>query len=68
MRQETRDRDRGAFRALEEGPFEYRVSADCVGPVIVPIELKPPREDDYVVELRGQGLYIPLAKPYGLGE
>jgi len=36
---------------LKRGPFEYRASTECVGPVIVPIELKPSKEDDCVVEL-----------------
>jgi len=43
---------------LKKEPFEYRVSTDCIGPAIIPIELKPPKEDDYVVALGGKRLYI----------
>jgi len=43
---------------LKKEPFEYRVSTDCTGPVIVPIELKPPKEDDYVVDLGDKRFYI----------
>jgi len=43
---------------LKREPFEYRVSTDCICPVMVPIELKPPKEDDYVVEIGDKRLYI----------
>jgi hypothetical protein len=43
---------------LKKEPFEYRVSTDCAGSVIAPIELKPPKEDDYVVDLGDKRFYI----------
>jgi len=43
---------------LKKEPFEYRVSTDCIGPVIVPVEFKPPKEDDYVVNLGDKRFYI----------
>ena len=43
---------------MKKEPFEYRLSTDCAGPVIVPIELKPPKEDDYVVDLGDKKFYI----------
>lgn len=45
-------------KRLKEEPFEYRVSTDCYGPVILPIELKSPKVNDYVVDLGGKNLYI----------
>ncbi|MEM2315670.1 MAG: hypothetical protein QXI35_06195 [Candidatus Nezhaarchaeales archaeon] len=45
-------------RYLQKEPFEYRVCTDCCGPVILPIELKPPKESDYIVDLGSKKLYI----------
>ncbi|MHC1637342.1 MAG: hypothetical protein ACXQTU_04140 [Candidatus Nezhaarchaeales archaeon] len=50
--------DDEVLEILKKEPSEYRVSTDCCGTVIVPIELKPPKEDDYVVDLGGKFLYI----------
>lgn len=50
--------DDGLLELLKKEPFEYRVSTDCCGPVILPIEIKPPKEDDYIVDLGGKSLYI----------
>ncbi|MCS7140272.1 MAG: hypothetical protein N3F04_02830 [Candidatus Nezhaarchaeota archaeon] len=52
------DIDDEVVEILKKQPCEYRVSTDCYGTVIVPIELKPPKNDDYVVDLGGKLLFI----------
>lgn len=37
---------------------DYRVSTSCSGPVIVPVEVKPPKESDLRVKVGINTLYI----------
>jgi hypothetical protein len=37
---------------------DYRVSTSCSGPVIVPVEIKPPKESDLRVKVGTNTLYI----------
>lgn len=37
---------------------DYRVSTDCSGPVILPTEMKPPKESDLKVKVGDNTLYI----------
>ncbi|MCU0860775.1 MAG: hypothetical protein MUE65_00455 [Methanomassiliicoccales archaeon] len=37
---------------------DYRVSTDCSGPVILPTDMKPPKESDLKVKVGNNTLYI----------
>lgn len=37
---------------------DYRVSTDCSGPVILPTDMKPPKESDLKVKVGDNTLYI----------
>jgi hypothetical protein len=37
---------------------DYRVSTDCTGPVILPTEIKPPKDTDLKVKAGERVLYI----------
>ncbi len=37
---------------------DFRVSTDCSGPVILPTELKPPKDSDLQVQVGENTLYI----------
>ena len=37
---------------------DYRVSTSCSGPVIVPIEIKPPKDTDLRIKIGTNTLYI----------
>lgn len=37
---------------------DYRVSTDCSGPVLMPVDMKPPKETDLKVKAGKQTLYI----------
>ena len=43
---------------------DYRVSTSCGGPVIVPIEMKSPKESDLKVKVGQNTLYISVQARY----
>lgn len=43
---------------IKNNKRDYRVSTSCYGPVIVPIQVKPPKESDLKIKVGNQTLYI----------
>jgi hypothetical protein len=37
---------------------DFRLSTSCYGPVIVPLEVKPPKETDLRIQVNGNTLYV----------
>jgi hypothetical protein len=50
--------DQGVIDYILENKRDYRVSTSCGGPVIVPIEMKRPKESDLKVKVGANILYI----------
>ncbi len=43
---------------IKNSKRDYRVSTSCYGPVIVPIQVKPPKDTDLKIKVGPQTLYI----------
>jgi hypothetical protein len=43
---------------IKKSGKDFRVSTDCSGPVILPTDLKPPKDTDLQVEVGGNTLFI----------
>lgn len=41
---------------------DYRVSTSCYGPVILPIEMKPPKETDIIIPVGKNILYVSIVQ------
>jgi len=50
--------DQAVIDYINKNKRDYRVSTSCGGPVIVPIEVKPPKETDLKVKVGSNILYI----------
>ncbi len=43
---------------IKNNKRDYRVSTSCYGPVIVPTQVKPPKETDLKIKIDGHTLYV----------
>jgi hypothetical protein len=50
--------DREVIEYIKKSGKDFRVSTDCSGPVILPTELKPPKDTDLLVEVGENTLFI----------
>jgi len=41
---------------------DYRVSTSCYGPVVLPIEMKPPKETDIIISVGKNILYVSIVQ------
>jgi len=41
---------------------DYRVSTSCYGPVVLPIEMKPPKETDIIIPVGKNILYVSIVQ------
>ncbi|MDD1748102.1 MAG: hypothetical protein LUQ16_10115 [Methanomassiliicoccales archaeon] len=50
--------DREVIEYIKKSGKDFRVSTDCSGPVILPTDLKPPKDTDLQVEVGKNTLFI----------
>ena len=50
--------DQEVIEYIKKTGKDFRVSTDCSGPVILPTELKPPKDTDLRLEVGRNSLYI----------
>jgi len=54
--------DREVIDYIERNGRDYRVSTSCYGPVILPIEMKAPKETDLRIRVGKHTLYVSIVQ------
>lgn len=50
--------DREVYEFIKARKRDYRVCTSCDGAVILPVEIKPPKQSDYEIKIGENTLYV----------